>query len=69
MKKGNVVISDGSEEKTPRKKKIKDAVLYWILLNIGTLLVAVGVYFFKVPNNFATGGVSGISIIFSNLFS
>ena len=69
MKKGNVVISDGSEEKTPRKKKIKNAVLYWILLNIGTLLVAVGVYFFKVPNNFATGGVSGISIIFSNLFS
>ena len=29
------------------------------------LLLAAGVYFFKAPNNFATGGVSGISIIIS----
>lgn len=69
MEKNNAVLDDGSAEKTPRKKKIKDVVIHWLLLNIGTLLVAVGVYFFKVPNNFATGGVSGISIIFSNLFS
>ena len=33
------------------------------LLNLGTLLVAVGVYFFKFPNHFTTGGVSGISIL------
>jgi len=32
-------------------------------LNLGTLLTAVGVYFFKFPNNFTTGGVSGISIL------
>lgn len=50
------------------KKKVLDKVLYWALLNVGTLLVAAGVYFFKAPNNFATGGVSGISIIFYNLF-
>ncbi len=37
------------------------------LLNIGTLLVAVGVYFFKFPNHFTTGGVSGISIVLSPL--
>ncbi len=50
------------------RKKVLDTVWYWVLLNIGTLLVAAGVYFFKVPNNFATGGVSGISIIFAKLF-
>ena len=33
------------------------------LLNLGTLLMAVGVYFFKFPNHFTTGGVSGISIV------
>lgn len=33
------------------------------MLNIGTLVLAAGVYLFKSPNNFATGGVSGISII------
>ncbi|MBE5786725.1 MAG: YitT family protein [Clostridiales bacterium] len=34
-------------------------------LNLGTLLTAVGVYFFKFPNHFTTGGVSGISILLS----
>lgn len=33
------------------------------LLTLGTLVVAIGVYFFKFPNNFCTGGVSGISVI------
>lgn len=51
------------------KKTVLQTVIYWALLNAGTLLIAAGVYFFKVPNNFATGGVSGISIIFSRLFS
>ena len=32
-------------------------------LNLGTLLIAGGVYFFKFPNHFTTGGVSGISIL------
>ncbi len=38
------------------------------IVNLGTLLVSVGVYFFKFPNNFTTGGVSGISIILGRLF-
>lgn len=37
------------------------------LMTAGTLLVAAGIYFFKYPNNFATGGVSGISVILSAL--
>ncbi len=32
-------------------------------LNVGTVILAVGVYFFKFPNHFTTGGVSGISIL------
>lgn len=40
----------------------------FLLLNAGTLLVAAGVYFFKFPNNFSTGGVSGISIILGHYF-
>ncbi len=34
------------------------------IVNLGTFLLAVGVYFFKFPNHFTTGGVSGISILF-----
>lgn len=46
-----------------KSKKILGKVLYWVVLNLGTLSLAAGVYFFKCPNNFATGGVSGIAII------
>lgn len=35
---------------------------FW-LLTFGTTLMSVGIYFFKFPNNFSTGGVSGISVI------
>ena len=44
-------------------KRIRD----FFLLTVGTLMVVVGVYFFKFPNNFSTGGVSGISVILSAL--
>ncbi len=40
-------------------EKIKD----FIMLNIGMLLLAIGIYFFKFPNDFSTGGVSGISVL------
>lgn len=39
-----------------------------LLLNLGVLLLSLGVYFFKIPNGFITGGISGFSIILSKLF-
>ena len=32
-------------------------------MNLGILLTTVGVYFFKIPNGFSTGGVSGIAVV------
>ena len=40
----------------------------FILINVGLLLVGIGICFFKIPNNFATGGVSGLAIIASSFF-
>lgn len=40
----------------------------WMLMNFGILLMALGIYFFKAPNGFATGGVSGVAIILANIF-
>ena len=37
-------------------------------MNAGVFLMAIGIYFFKAPNGFATGGVSGIAIILANFF-
>ena len=39
----------------------------FLLMNLGLLIVALGVHFFKVPNHFAIGGTTGLSIIFSSL--
>lgn len=38
-----------------------------ILMTLGSALVAVGVYFFKFPNHFSMGGVSGLSILLGQL--
>lgn len=46
----------------------KENLKKFLLINIGLLLLSSGVYFFKFPNNFTTGGVSGISIIVSSVF-
>ena len=37
-------------------------------LTIGTALMVVGIYFFKFPNNFSTGGVSGLAVILGHYF-
>ena len=44
------------------KQTIKD----YFLLTLGVLCVIIGVYFFKFPNNFAIGGVTGLAMIVSN---
>lgn len=46
-----------------KQARLKD----FALLNAGVLIVALGVYFFKFPNNFSIGGVSGISVILGRL--
>lgn len=33
------------------------------IFTLGTLLAAIGIYFFKFPNHFSTGGVSGLAVI------
>lgn len=59
-----ITQSDNPTDKPPKEKKdIWKIIQYWVLLNLGALCVSTGVYFFKAPNHFATGGVSGISII------
>ena len=44
----------------------KETFQEYVMLTVGTLLIALGVYFFKFPNHFSTGGVSGISIILAH---
>ena len=39
----------------------------YLLITLGTVLMAVGVYFFEFTNNFSTGGTAGLAMVISNM--
>lgn len=50
-----------------KKDKIKLILKEYSLMTAATLVMAAGIYFFKFPNNFVMGGVSGISMLIGSL--
>ena len=49
------------------RTKLHQTLIEYLLITAGTLLVAVGVYFFKFQNNFSFGGVTGLAVVVSKL--
>lgn len=47
----------------------KKLIMMYLYMTLGCLMLAVGVYFFKIQNNFVTGGVTGIGVILSTITS
>lgn len=39
----------------------------FLMMNLGIVLLSVGVYFFKIPNGFSNGGVTGIGTILAQV--
>ncbi len=52
----------------PSHRQLKDGAKFFLLLNSGLFITAVGISLFKTPNHFAFGGTSGVSIILSTVF-
>lgn len=48
---------------------MKKQILTFLYLTTGSIIFALGIYFFRSPNNFIVGGASGLSIILAELFS
>ena len=48
-------------------KLTKQSMIEFLLMSLGAALVSMGVYFFKFPNHFSTGGVSGLSVLLGHL--
>ena len=44
-------------------KKQKGTIREWLMITAGIWIMSAGIYFFKFPNHFSTGGVTGISIV------
>lgn len=49
--------------------KKENKVLSFVCMTVGVVLLTVGVYFFKIPNGFSTGGVSGIGTLLGKITS
>ena len=49
------------------KRDIRGVIREWALLVAAVLVLDAGIYFFKFPNNFSFGGVSGISIVLNRI--
>ncbi len=47
-------------------QKARETIKEYLLLIAGTVLMVLGIYFFKFPNHFSTGGVSGMAVILSH---
>ena len=43
--------------------KRRNSLKEWLVITAGILIMTAGIYFFKFPNHFSTGGVTGIAII------
>ncbi len=50
-------------------QKARETIKEYLLLIAGTVLMVLGIYFFKFPNHFSTGGVSGMAVILSHYIS
>ncbi|MBQ7352586.1 MAG: YitT family protein [Clostridia bacterium] len=48
--------------------KLLKGIWSYIIITVGTLFVACGIYFFKFPNHFTVGGVSSLSVVLANYF-
>ena len=60
-------MSRASEHTNPLLR-FYDRISWFLQLNLGLILTAVGIHFFKTPNHFAFGGTSGLSIVMAELF-
>lgn len=49
--------------------KVWTTVKEYALITFSTLLVIVGIYFFKFPNNFSFGGVTGLAVVIAKVTS
>lgn len=51
-----------------RMKTGRKTAREWLMITAGILVMTAGIYFFKFPNHFSTGGVTGISIVLGHYF-
>ena len=57
---------DVNKQPTSKGARALKTIWSYVLITIGTLFVAAGIYFFKFPNHFTVGGVSSLSVVLAH---
>lgn len=60
----NTATSPAAHPKTDLRAFIRE----YAMITLGTVIMVLGIYFFKFPNNFSTGGVTGIAVVLARYF-
>lgn len=60
----NTSSASAVQPKSDWKQFIKE----YAMITLGTVIMVLGIYFFKFPNNFSTGGVTGIAVVLARYF-
>lgn len=48
-------------------KSLKNEIIEWLLLTISSVVSVLGIYYFRFPNNFSFGGVTGLSVVLGQI--
>jgi len=46
----------------------RNSLREWMMITFGVIVMVIGIYFFKFPNHFSTGGVTGIGVVLGHYF-
>lgn len=60
----NTATSPAAHPKTDLRAFLRE----YAMITLGTVIMVLGIYFFKFPNNFSTGGVTGIAVVLARYF-
>ena len=55
------------DNQSAKIRKFSSVLKEYFFMTCGIIVLTIGIYFFKIPNGFATGGVSGISTILGKI--
>ena len=47
------------------ERKVKETIFEYTMITLAAILLVGGVYFFKFPNHFSFGGVTGMAVVLS----
>ena len=61
-------LPDVNKPKT-KSQKIWGGILSYLIITLGTAIIAAGIYYFKFPNHFSVGGVSSLAVLLSEILN